>query len=1465
MLVSLITETTYTSLQLPDWVDGQYFVRCPSTGRELFCIIGYTDHWKLKPCEGSQILDTLKEGRLVCGSVLRVRLGTTMRKAILYAEASDIGYAKYARCLVGANERFTIGSSNEADIRIVGAMIAPIHCILRHANSQWSAEAIDQSVGIFVNGKRMQSVNLQPGDVLSILNQRFIFLPGLLTLNAQNLDPDHITSRLRAIHGSHFSAEEVLGKPPEQSFFHRQPRFTNGLFEGDFQVTAPPPQQTMGGSDNTALAIGPAVATGALHLLGGGLNPLVGLFSIASSLLFPSMRRQKQKEQAEQAEAQRQEQYTRYLEKLESELEQLNRQQCESLNKCNPRLDREIEALKRDRASLWNRRPDHADFLDIRLGTGNIPIQANIRFPNGAEMDSSDPMMQELQKLQKKPRLLTNVPIMLQLQNYYSIGITGRIHDRVAMAVQALLQLTLHVGYDELKLCIIGRLPRDMACLRWLPHTWNDTGSVHMVARDKDELSQLLPMLDKELSAFRNRKNGSEFSGNGTMIFLITDEKLAHSGMMTRLLFDRPCEGVHVISLAEHSRDLPRHTNLSVGVSGKSGRMVWQAEGTKEYAEFTTDPSVIRDLEAMVRLMTSCRLDLQEETSQMPEVLAFLDMYNVKELAQLNVLSRWRRSNPMHNLSVPIGICEDGNLCYLDLHERGDGPHGLVAGTTGSGKSEMLMNLILSLAVSFSPQELSFILIDYKGGGMAHAFQKLPHTAGIITNLDGSEITRSLKSIESELLRRQRVFAEAQEKVGIRNIDIYKYQRLFREGAVSEPLSHLVIISDEFAELKTQQPEFLDYLIRTARIGRSLGVHLILATQKPGGIVDDQIRSNSNFRICLRVQDVTDSRDVLNCDDACHLTRAGSMFKQVGYGEVLVKAQSGWTGADYAPDSISLPDCGVDVLNGIGTVIGHMDAEDTQNAAAKRRDIKSQLESITEYLTKLGEAHKIYAAKLWTPVLEENISLMKLRKEYQVQAKPWVLEPIVGELDDPAHQCRNIVKLPLAKNTLVCGAVGSGKMMFLRAALEDLLLTHSAQEMHVYIVDGANDGLAIYQDAPQVGDVITCDEKEKMVRFINYLNRQLEIRKKKLSGALSGKPLEVRLEQAGLPNILVVLHHILSIQTSSEEMMNSFQMLMTEGPKYGILFLGSLERGSGLRLQTMQQFAQRYVLQMDSDDDYLYLLGRTNGMKPAAIQGRGLMKEDVFYEFQTATQDQDPEALCRTLREGWRGKAATPIRLLPEHVTVELLEQMCEDDAIWKLPVALNTRSIEPEYLDFEDRRVYLALGRTRDLENTLRGIARVAQAKGLNTLLMTRPDPEKIREIFAWCQQVYQAMNSGKQISPAPPTLMVVPDLPSILEQLDGETAEMLTALIEKHREAWNMGFLIGGSPERMKAHQRTKWFADGVDAYNGIFLGDGFVHQALLLCDSCKTEEIEYPTGYMILGGRQIRARFVQSTGGA
>ena len=289
---------------------------------------------------------------------------------------------------------------------------------------------------------------------------------------------------------------------------------------------------------------------------------------------------------------------------------------------------------------------------------------------------------------------------------------------------------------------------------------------------------------------------------------------------------------------------------------------------------FTPDPALSSAVyERSALRLANVEMADKDKSFTLPKVYTFLEMYSAGKVEHLNIQQRWSQSDASTSLAAPVGVDSNGNIFMLDIHEKAHGPHGLIAGMTGSGKSEWIMSYILSLAICYNPEDLAFILIDYKGGGMAQAFAKLPHTAGIITNLDGNMIRRSLMSIDSELKRRQRIFSLVSSQIGTSTIDIYKYQQLYHQGEVKESIPHLLIIADEFAELKDQEPEFMDDLISAARIGRSLGVHLILATQKPSGVVNDQIWSNTRFRICLKVQDRSDSQEMLRRPEALNSSK----------------------------------------------------------------------------------------------------------------------------------------------------------------------------------------------------------------------------------------------------------------------------------------------------------------------------------------------------------------------------------------------------------------------------------------------------------------------------------------------------------------------------------------------------------------------------------------------------------------
>lgn len=446
----------------------------------------------------------------------------------------------------------------------------------------------------------------------------------------------------------------------------------------------------------------------------------------------------------------------------------------------------------------------------------------------------------------------------------------------------------------------------------------------------------------------------------------------------------------------------------------------------------------LSEMDIFSRQLSNFKVRENASNAAIPDMLTFLDMYKTSRVEDLDMYHKWLENRTYESMRSLIGQKAGEQPVYLDIHEKYHGPHGLVAGTTGSGKSETLQTYILSLVLNYHPHEVAFILIDYKGGGMAQSFIGLPHLAGVITNLGGNQTTRALLSINAEIKRRQRTFNEYK----IKHIDAYI--ELYRNGEAEEPMPHLLIIADEFAELKKEQPDFVRALVSAARVGHSLGINLILATQKPSGVVDDEIWSNTRFRICLRVADKQDSNEMLKRTDAAYITGTGRGFLQVGNDEIFDEFQSGWSGAPYTPEVPFNDDSKAKAV-----IIGLTGKpEEVKKKKKKKGDnVKkfTQLDAMVQYAANLAEENHIKPLRqIWLPPLPGLFYLDDLELTWDEKQ----IKLPVGLADDPQNQRQFPVYLDFIRDghLLICGSAGSGKTSLVQTILYGAALPVKASQ-----------------------------------------------------------------------------------------------------------------------------------------------------------------------------------------------------------------------------------------------------------------------------------------------------------------------------------------------------------------------------------------------------------------------------------
>jgi S-DNA-T family DNA segregation ATPase FtsK/SpoIIIE len=857
--------------------------------------------------------------------------------------------------------------------------------------------------GIYVNSLHIENdMELNFGDYINIVGLHMVFLGDMIAIDVENSGAK-ISNKLKKY--SLIDEETVfLNVSNEKSqgkyIYHRSPRNYEKIIEDEIEIEAPP-QLNKTKQQPLIMAIGPSATMALPMLLGcmmmiysssqdGGSSSLYmysGLIMAISSALigviWALVNIRYQKKEDKERELHRLSAYKEYLVEKTDEIKEKYEIVEKKLNSSYPSADNCIENSINS-GLLWNRNTTHKDFLSHRLGLGNMAFPLKMNIPKKRFVLYKDELTEKPQFIKDNYQTLYDVPILVDLIKENLIGVVGGANKKGAIEISKILstQIAANNCYTDVKLGFIynqdsSNDDKQWDFAKWLPHVWAEDKKNRFIATCKEEASDVFYELTK---VFRSRTENQQDNNTTNIpkpyyVIFISDLSLLEGELFSKYVFDENSKcGLTTILLTEQYEQLPNNCKFIIENTDNFQGMynVFDDESSKEKIKF--DSIDEKRLEQFSRNLSGMQVLEIEEGGEIPNSITFFEMMKINKLEELNVKELWAKNRIYENIRGIIGEKAGGVPCYLDVHEKYHGPHGLVAGTTGSGKSETLQTYMLSLAVNYSPDDIGFFIIDYKGGGMANLFDGMPHMVGQISNLSGNQVKRAMISIKSENRRRQRVFTEN----GVNNINAYT--KLYKNGETLVPVPHLFIIIDEFAELKREEPDFMRELISVAQVGRSLGVHLILATQKPSGTVDDNIWSNSKFRLCLRVQDQQDSKDMLHKPDAAYITQAGRCYLQVGNDEVYELFQSGFSGAVYDESVMSENADIAKLINNTGKT------EMTGNSVKQRRKKRAEISWI-ELLVQCVEfsLEKLNFSLL--SCLDSNEKMNKLIAEYYIQLK----------------------------------------------------------------------------------------------------------------------------------------------------------------------------------------------------------------------------------------------------------------------------------------------------------------------------------------------------------------------------------------------------------------------------------------------------------------------------------------------
>lgn len=1512
MIISIISKDKIKTVSLPKKVKGQFWFEDPSDikNKRLVCIEGIEDQWILKSAAQTQIRDQSGEAlkSIVLQSMAVYLLEAKGREGIyVYTEPTTNDRQCYTKFTIQRGTSLSIGRAEGNDIRYKNNFVSSKHAVLLHQEQNWYIRDTDSANGVFVNQKRVQEGQLFLGDVVYIMGMKIVIGTDFIAVN----NPDHsvfVSGQLSLYTKQEIQVVEEDEEYEEKgkTYFYRLPRFKRDIEKETISID-PPPDSPVTEELPMVLVLGSSLAMGIMSLVTvtnaiikqNIISMVMGSSMLIGTVLLPIISKKYDAGRKRKREALRQKRYREYLSEEAAQIgekctlqEEILHENYVSIQECERRI------LERTR-NLWERGCRQNDFLRIRIGHGEGVLEADIPKSGRRFTLDSDSLREEYYALLEEPKTLHDIPITYSMFEEYISAIVGQRGEVTEFVKGLIMQCAAFYGYDEVKFVFIYD---EEECavfdfVKWLPHVWSEGNKFRFVATTLAEVKEISAYLEPIVSG-RAAMNATDLEDAMPyyIIFSMSKELAERAEVLKEILSQKQNIHFSIVTAYGDLKSLPKESSMVVELNGSVGRLFDKNDITGQSVEFIPDIRLDQDPYRMAVQLANVQLDILSDEEKLPQSISFMEMFEVGRVEHLNALNRWKENDPTKSLAAPIGVNTLGDIFTLDLHEKFHGPHGLVAGMTGSGKSEFIITYILSLAVSYHPNEVAFILIDYKGGGMAKSFERLPHTAGIITNLDGSAIKRSLISIESELKRRQAIFAEVSKKINVSNIDIYKYQKLYRDGTVEEPLQHLFIISDEFAELKTQQPEFMAQLVSAARIGRSLGVHLILATQKPSGVVDDQIWSNSKFRVCLKVQDRADSMDMLKRPEAAELTTTGRFYLQVGYNELFELGQSAWAGAPYYPSdrAIIAKDNSVVIVDKNGHTVkeGKIDNRGVGNTSKQK-----QLDAITEYLCQIAMEENIKIRPLWLEPIPAIILIEDIKEKYKATSKRYELNPVVGEYDDPVHQRQCLFRVPVSQegNVIIYGSAGCGKTTFLNAFLYSLIAEHTAEEVAIYIMDFATETLRAFSKAPQVGDVMLSYEKEKITNLMKMLYKALRDRKK-LFADYGGDYQAYIGAGNDLAQIVVVINNYTAFTEEYEELEEAVAFLSREGVKYGIYFVITSVSTSGVRFRMVQNFKQLFTLQLNDEAEYSSIVGKTEGLFPAKYKGRGLVRLDMLYEFQIAslTDEGVPYSFIQQYVEqqakSWHGTKAPKVAVLPELVNEEFLQEYIVADEYQNIPVGVETNSLnisrypfgaayismvvsaDDRYQEFADDFTSMVEhclhvnGYILDGENTI--TAKVVRLKKANSKKQLDDMIEELFDMTLYRNNAYKDSLEANEEPPIfEPQLIIISSLLKIRQQLSETNVTKLNLILEKGEAKYGMHIILMEQSKALGTMTMEPWFKSKVSQTDGIWIGAGVTDQYTLKATKQTSEMREMigkGYGYVFKKGKVTKIKVLRSGSG-
>ena len=914
---------------------------------------------------------------------------------------------------------------------------------------------------------------------------------------------------------------------------------------------------------------------------------------------------------------------------------------------------------------LWERRPDDPDFLQLRIGQGPRPIVTRLSAPAA---DGPGPRIDPVCAVAIEELLAAtksvDAAMAVDLKATLAVSISGPRVASLEVARALLCQLVVMHSPNDVHLRLISASPEDWDWMKWLPHL-----------RDEGPVTRTVTVADGD-----------------------------------------------VIVIGDQDAEAGAH----VSVAG--GRLNVERIATGAVEVGRPDPLGPHCAEAIARRLAPLRAGEEPEARGRAGDVSLTSLLGIRDLTTLDAHEAWAPRRLDEALRVPFGVTAEGSPVSLDLKEAalgGDGPHGLVIGATGSGKSELMRTVVTGLALTHPPDRLAFVLADFKGGAAFAGLQALPHVAGLITNLadDLALVDRMRAALFGEMRRRQELLRSAGNLAAVRD-----YHRKLDAGESLAPLPYLLLIVDEFGELLTARPDFIDLFVAVGRLGRSLGVHLLLASQQLDEGRLRGLEGHLSYRIALRTFSASESRTVLGTPDAYELPRIpGSGYLKAGT-TVYTRFRAAVVSLPYVA-AVRTEEA---VARARPFYLANAGPVQTAPAAAPSLDGATTLDVAVQRLR--DAAPRVH--QVWLPPLEPRISLDAVLD--QASSRRQLVVP-VGLVDRPAEQSRGLLEIDLsgsAGHLIVVGAALTGKTTMLRTLVSAFALTHTPLEAQFYCIDFGGGGLAPLAALPHVGGIAGRQDPERVRRTVAEVAGLLDEREARFAAAgidslatLRARRSRGELQGAGWADVVLVIDNWPAVRQEFEDLEASLHEIVARGLGYGVHVVLTANRWIDVRSSLRESIGGRLELRLhDPSESAINRREAENVAK--GVPGRGITTDSLHFQaalpridgsVEVIDQQSALEKLVDRVAAEWTGAKPKPVLVLPRRIELAELGQSHAPGVVIGVserdlkPVRLEVSSSDPHFLVFGDGES----GKTNFLRTFLAGLVLKASPSETQVLMV--------------------------------------------------------------------------------------------------------------------------------------------------